>query len=143
MGYQKDIVQTMKFEYDFAVDGGAVSTIAMRNLNGETPFAGMQITGMRLVAETLLTGTATPTVVIGNTTDADGYFADVFALLTTSAKGSIVQGEVAGALIWDDTNDHSILYAPLVADDFTVNVTIGTQALTAGKFSLYIDFFRE
>lgn len=142
MGLPKNQTLVNKYEYDFSVSGGAVSTIAMTNAGLNAIPAGVKIERVMLVADTLLTSAGTPTVTIGNTTDADGYFADVWALMSGSGKASIVGGEVAGDLIWDDTNDHGILYSPLVANDLDFNVTIGTAALTAGKLSLYVEYKR-
>lgn len=142
MSLVKGEKQLVKFEYDFAVDGGAISAIALRQEIGVDLVAGMQITDMYVVAENLVTSAGTPTMVIGNTTDADGYFADIFALVSGSGKASLRVGEVAGALLYDDTNDHRILYAPLVAADLDLNLTVGTAALTAGKLAVYVELIR-
>lgn len=142
MGFQKDKILINKYEYDFSVSGGAVSTIAMVNKGYNDLTDECKITKVTLIADTLLTSAGTPTVVIGNTTDADGYFADVYALMSGSGKGAIQGGEVAGALIWDDTNDHEIVYSPSAANDLDLNITIGTAALTAGKLTMYIEFMR-
>ena len=126
--------QLLRFEYDFAKDGGAVGTIALRP--DITPLAlGMHITNMYVVQETLLTA-AGATVTIGNTTDVDGFFADIVAL---AAKKAFMVGEVAGALLWDDTNDHAIMYSPAVANDFDLKLTVGTAPITAGKLSVYVE----
>ena len=143
MGFEKGKTLTNKYEWDFAVDGGATAAIAMRNLGYNDIVSGCHITKMTLVVETEVTSGGTPTIVIGNTTDADGYFADVKAMVFTGGKAALQQGEVAGALIWDDTNDHKIVYSPTAANDLDLNVTVGTAALTAGKLTLYVDFFRS
>lgn len=127
----------MKFEYDFAVDGGAVAAIAMRQVAGNSLLAGYKIVNAYVVVETAITSGGTPTVVIGNTADADGYFADTLALMV--ANGGFMAGEVAGALIWDDANDHNVMYSLVAANTLDVNVTVGTAALTAGKFALYLE----
>ena len=137
MGFLKGEKMLMKFEYDFAVDGGAIGAIAMRQVAGLALEAGLKVVGAYVVEETAITSGGSPTLTIGNTTDADGYFADIIALL--AAKAGVMVGEAAGDLIWDDTNDHRIMYGPLVANDLDVNIVIGTAALTAGKFALYLE----
>jgi len=142
MGFSRGQKLIKKYEYDFAVDGGAVSAIPLRSTSSAL-HAGCHITNMYIITETLITSDGSPTMVIGNTTDADGYFADITALVSGSVDGSLMNGEVAGALLWDDTNDHAIMYSPTEdADDLDMNLTIGTAALTAGKFALYVEFFR-
>ena len=124
------------FEYDFAVDGGAVSAIPLRAL--VTPLtAGMFITDMYIHVETALASAGSPTATLGNT-DVDGFFADIVALVG-SDNAVIRVGEVAGALLWDDTNDHLIAYR--VGSDLDLNLDVGTAALTAGKLKVYVEFF--
>lgn len=123
------------FEYDFAVDGGAVGVINLRPSVTEL-LAGVHIVGAYIIQETALVAVG-GTVTVGNTTDPDGFFADIVAL--AASKNAIMAGEVAGALLWDDANDHAIAYSPLVADDFDVKLTVGTAAITAGKFTLYLE----
>jgi len=47
----------------------------------------------------------------------------------------------AAALIWDDTNDHAIHKTVENTDDGEFSVTIGTNALTAGKVKFMVDFY--
>jgi len=135
MGLLKGKKMLLKYDYDFAVDGGAVSTIALSQVAGNELLAGYKVVGMYVVVETAITSGGSPTLTIGNTTDADGYAADCVALLDKGFQA----GEVAGDLIYDDTNDHLIMYSPLVADDLDMNIVIGTAALTAGKFAIYLE----
>lgn len=118
-----------KGSYDFAVDGGAVSTIALRSDDGQMPLN---------------------SVVMG------GY-ADVITPLTTSASGAgAVQVEAANDLIasaavsgapWSTTGRKSLI--PVFTGAASVKTTaartpsfvIGTGALTAGKFDLVL-FYR-
>lgn len=137
MSIVKNQKSLLRFEYDFDKDGGAIGAIPLRaDVTGLK--AGMLITDAYVVVESAITSGGTPTMILGNTTDDDGYFADFFASVSGSAAG-LRAGEVAGALIWDDTNDHHILYAPAVADDLDLNITVGTAALTAGKLSVYLE----
>jgi hypothetical protein len=128
---------TARFSYDFAVSGGAVSTINLVNKDNITLGANCFITDVYVAELTALAG-ATATVTIGTTGDKDGFFADVVSLL--GSQHALRAGELAGALIWDDTNDHHIAYRP--AADITPCIEIGTAALTAGKFDVYIKFYQ-
>ena len=143
MGYEKGKLHLNKYEWDFAVDGGATEAIPFRNMGNNDLEAGLVIKRVWLVADTAVTSAGTPTMIIGNTADADGYFADVFALVTTAAKLAVAQGEVAGDLIFDDTNDHNIDYQLGAANTLDINLTIGTAAATAGKISLFVEFYRS
>jgi hypothetical protein len=137
MNLVKGQKQLLGFEYDFAVDGGAVSTIALRQFAGQSLEAGVHIVNAYICIDTVITSTGTPTVTIGND-DADGYFADFFATQSASKK-CICAGELAGALLWDDTNDHIIAYTVGATATQAVGLAIGTAALTAGKFRLYLE----
>lgn len=124
-----------KFEYDFAVDGGAIGSIPLRPMI--TPLeSGMVVTDMYIYVEAALTSGGSATVTLGNT-DADGFFADIFAL--GSANAALRAGEVAGAILWDDVNDHSLLYR--VSTDIDLDLNIGVAALTAGKLQVFVEYF--
>lgn len=140
MGYQKGTELEFKYEYDFAVSGGAVSSIALVNKGMNALEAGLVITDFMISVETLLAGTATPTITMGNVGDTDGYAVDFFAAATAGAI--INRGDRAGALVWDDTNDHPIYYKIDSAANAIPTVTIATQALTAGKFQVYFKCFK-
>jgi hypothetical protein len=143
MGFQIGQKLIKKYEYDFAVDGGASTAVINLREEGENLVNGCHITKMYVVTETAFTSAISDTTItIGNTTDADGYFADCFTALSSTTTGTFSSGEIAGALLWDDSNDHDILYSPKVANDLTVAMTIGNYSLTAGKLELYVEFFR-
>jgi len=127
--------QLLRFEYDFAKDGGAVGVIPLRADITELA-AGMHVVNAYVVQETDLVAVG-GSVTIGNTTDADGFFADVVAL--AASKKAFMVGEVAGALLYDDTNDHLIMYSPAVANDFALALTVATAPITAGKLSVYVE----
>lgn len=120
-------IKTLVFEYDFAVLGGAVSAINLGNLPD-----GFIVTGMHLHVDTTITSGGTPTIVIGEDGggDADGYFADFFG--TPSANTALKGG---GALVSDGV--HRVDSAK-----DGVTVTIGTAALTAGKFRVFASGFQ-
>ena len=135
MGLLKNEKQLAKFEYDFAVDGGAVGAIDLRPKITSLE-AGMVITDIYIYVETALASGGSATVTVGNV-DADGFFADIFAL-AGSDNNAIRIGEVAGALMWDDTNDHALLYR--VSTDTSLALTVGTAALTAGKLQVFVEY---
>lgn len=116
-------IKTLSFEYDFAKLGGAVGAIALGNLPD-----GFLVKDMLLHVDTTITSGGTPTIVIGEDGggDADGYFADFFG--TPTANVALKGG---GALISDGV--HRVDSAK-----DGVTVTIGTAALTAGKFRVFV-----
>jgi len=139
MGYPRNEDFLIKYDYDFAASGGAVSSISLSsdvNSLGE----GVIVKRLRVIMKTAFTSAGTPTVTIGNTTDVDGYMADIYALGAASADAVINSSAVAGALIWDDTNDHEIFYRiDSTAANQDLVLTIGTAALTAGKMEIYLE----
>lgn len=136
MGLLKNEKKLARFEYDFAVSGGDVGSIAL--VPKITALEeGMVITDMYIHVETALDSAGSPTVTLGNT-DADGFFADFYAL--AGSDNNVVRvGEVDGALVYDDTNDHLLAYR--VSSDTDLDLNIGTAALTAGKLSVYVEYF--
>jgi hypothetical protein len=102
--------------------------------------AGLVIKDILVYFETTLAGTATPTVTLGNAGTPAGYMVDFFGAGTAAAV--INSGDRAGALVWDDTNDHSIYYKIDSSANAIPTITIGTQALTAGKFQVYFKCFK-
>lgn len=137
MGYEKNKDMVLKYVYDFSKQGGAVSAITLNaDINGLKE--GLIVRGISVAAEEALTSGGSATVTFGNTADPDGYLADVFAELGT-AGASVREGEVAGALIWDDTNDHSLEYSVTSAvNTQDLLMTVGTAALTGGKLVVYL-----
>jgi len=133
MGFQKFEELEFKYTYDFSVDGGAVGAIALTAV-GNGMLSGLIVEDVQVYVETAFDDAVnTATVTLGPTGgDADGYLADFMTGAETA--GYIVRaGEVAGALLWDDTNDHAISYS-LTTDALAVpSITIGTEALTQGK----------
>lgn len=129
-----------EFVYDFAKDGGAVSTISMKAVdpNGDLLPEGFIVTDAMLFVETAITSGGTPTITFGNTSDVDGYFADVFALV--GAANAVVRiGQVDGALMWDTTADAKKGYRiSSVANTQDLVMAIGTAALTAGKIRIIV-----
>ena len=91
------------------------------------------ITGCDIIVETAFDDAGdSATVTLGPTGgDADGYFADIMTLAEV-VDTQITVGEVAGALLWDDTNDHHLNFRITTAAAGVPGMTIGTEALTQG-----------
>jgi hypothetical protein len=134
MAYEPFKEHTFVYEYDFAVEGGAVGAISLRNLGLNGLEAGLAVEDIQLRVQTALTSGGSATVTLGHVGDPDGYFVDFFSL--ASANATLRIGEVAGALVWDDTNDHQISHRIASAANANPTITIGTAALTAGKFQV-------
>ena len=137
MGYPRNEDFKLEYDYDFSTQGGAVSSITLSS-DVNALEEGVIVKRVMVVVKTAFTSGGTPTVTLGNTGDTDGYMADIYALGT--AGNVINSGQVAGALIWDDTNDHEIWY-PIdsTANNQNLVLTIGTAALTAGKLEIYLE----
>ena len=132
MGFEKNKEIEFTYEYDFDVDGGAVSAIPFRAI-GNALTNGVVIENASMYIVTDLVG-ASATAVVGNTVDADGYFVDI---MTASVLDTVINtGNVAGALIWDNTNDVNLHYVIPSTAAAVPLLTVGTAALTAGKIKL-------
>ena len=132
MGYQKFQELEFVYYYDFAEHGGAASTINLTAV-GNALEAGLVVEDVEIYVETAFDDAGnTATVTCGNEDDTDGYFAD-FMTGAETANYSVRVGELAGALLWDDTNDHKIAYRIPDAGAAVPSITIATEALTQGK----------
>jgi hypothetical protein len=128
--------QVARFDYDFAHGGGAIGAHVL-DLNASALTAGMIITDMYVCVESPLTSLGTPTITLGNL-DVDGFMADIYAL--AAVDNAVVRaGQVAGALLWDDTNDAPLAYR--VGSDLLLNMSVGVAALTGGKLQVYVEYF--
>ena len=129
-----------EFVYDFAKDGGAIGSISMKAVdpNGDLLPEGFVMTDAMLFVETAITSGGTPTITFVNTSDVDGYFADVFALV--GAANAIVRvGQVDGALMWDSTADAKKGYRiSSVANTQDMIMAIGTATLLTGKIRVIV-----
>jgi hypothetical protein len=140
MGFQKGKELDFVYEYDFAVSGGAVSSINLVNEGMNNLESGLIITDFTVVVETALTSGGSPTITLGNVGDTDGYMIDFYA--AASAGAVLNRGDRAGALVWDDTNDHPIHYKIDSTANAAPSITVATAALTAGKFKVYFKAFK-
>lgn len=140
MGIQKDHEFITKYEYDFSVSGGTAGNINLVWKYGEPLAAGMLVKDWYMVVETTLAGSATPTITLGHAGDRDGYAVDFYG--DASAGAVINCGDRAGALVWDDTNDHNIFHLIASSSNANPSITIASQNLTAGKFAVYFTSIR-
>lgn len=140
MGFPKNTELEFRYEYDFSVSGGAQGNINLVNKGMNALESGLVITDMFIKVETALTSGGSATITAGNAGDRDGYFVDFFG--AAAANAVINRGDRAGALIWDDTDDHPIYYRIGSSADAPPSITIGTADLTAGKFSVYIRAYK-
>ena len=132
--------QTLVFEYNFDEDAGAIGTFNLRAPQADGRVNKLQegfvITNMSLHVQTAVTSGGTPTITFGTAADSDGYLADVFALVG-SDNAMVSRGAVAGALLWDDTNDHE-LHHRVSSSELELVMEVATAALTAGKIKLIV-----
>lgn len=140
MTIRKNELIKKEYVYDFSVDGGATGAITLRacDPNGNALPEGFIVEKVQAYVETALSPTG-GTVTFGNSGSASGYMADIVAGF--NAINSVVRsGEVAGSLLWDDSNDHEISYRiGSAANTQSVVMTIGTEALTAGKIRFTVE----
>ncbi|MFI7072057.1 hypothetical protein [Micromonospora sediminicola] len=124
-------IKTAQGEYDFARDGGAVSTIQLRGgpgdaVGNEVP-AGAVILGGYVEVDTAVTSGGAATVAVNSEGAADILAATAPAGLTVGRK-SIIPA-FTGATTIKTTAARRL------------NITIATAALTAGKFRVVV-FYR-
>lgn len=109
--------------YDFAVDGGAVGDIALR---GDVLPSGAVIVDSLIRVETVLTSGGAATVAIKTEGTADVNAADAISGAPWSTTGA-------------KRGDLTSTTAPVTTTAVrTPTATVGTAALTAGKFTLVI-----
>jgi len=118
-------LKTAQAEYDFAVDGGAVSTITLRSVDGHgsTIPAGSVITGGYIDVETAC-ASATGTIAVNTEAAGDIVAAVGQASWTTGRKSVVPAG--TGATSVKTTVARSIA------------ITIATAVFTAGKFRVVV-----
>lgn len=111
--------------YDFAVDGGAVGDIALR---GQQIPQGAIITDLLIIVETALDSGGSATVALKAQSAADLNAADAFGGAPWSTTGA-------------KRGDFDADTAPILTTAArTITATVGTAALTAGKFSVIVEY---
>lgn len=121
MGRLRNEKQLLRFEYDFSIDGGAIGAIALRPDITQLE-EGMLVTDFIVHAEAALLGGATPTVTFGDGTDGDAFLANSY-----------------GALDADDDVTRASNLAVLLGASPVLTMTVGVEALTAGKLEVYVE----
>lgn len=125
MGYIEDTRRIARAHYDFAVDGGT---------QGDIPLRGDKIPQGAIITDAL---------VYVETPPASGGAATV-AIKTESAADINAADAISGAP-WSTTGakraDLTATTAPvLTTAERTITATVGTAALTAGKFSVLVEY---
>lgn len=130
-------LQCAEYIYDFADDGGAQGEIVLADKANHSPLPiGSIVCDCIVWVETAIVGSSS-TVAFGNQDDPDGYMEAI-------AEGSLTQnsvhraGSVAGAKLWDDTNDHMLAQYVSSSNIGSVSITIATGDLTAGRLVVQI-----
>lgn len=130
-----------EYLYDFAVDGGTDDTfIDLSAKAGYAPLpSGAIVTNVGLKVLEAVVGTSS-TIIVGNTTDPNGYM-EAIAEGTLIDEYVTMAGAQAGALLWDDTNDHLIPFLVNSDNDADFGITIGTADLSAGKVLFWVEYY--
>jgi hypothetical protein len=118
-------LKTVRGEYDFAVDAGAISTITLRGDNSIG--AGAVILGGYIEVDTALTSGGAATVAV-----------------TSEGAGDLLAAAAVSGAPWSTTGRKSII--PVFTGVSTVKttvvrslaITIAVAALTAGKFRVVV-----
>lgn len=136
-------IHVQDYVYDFAVNGGTVSTIDLSITDGYALLpAGATVIGVVARVLTACTSGGSATVEWGNTSDTDGYSGVAIAVASLTANAVFNGAEDAtnpSALLFNNTNDEEKPYA-VTATANTQNfvVKINTAALTAGKIAFSV-----
>lgn len=112
--------------YDFATDGGAVSTIALR---GDKIPSGARVVGTYIDVVTAVTSGGAPTVSIGIETATDVRAAATLATAPALNSAATPLGAITRATA-----------ATKTTADRDVSIAIATAALTAGRFSVLVEY---
>lgn len=113
------------FQYDFDVHGGAVGTVTVR---GNPIPDNALITGGMIVTKTNPASSGSATIQLKAVGTDDVLASTAYSALTTAARDDIVP---------DYTASTSIL---TTAEVSSLTMTIGTAALTAGKFVVVLAY---
>jgi len=113
------------FEYDFALDGGAIGTVALRG--DRLPIDAVVTSGM-VHANAAFTSTGAPTVTLGVETAVDVLASTLKGALTLNALLDTVPVGTAATSI------------RTTAVGKGVTMTIGVAAITAGKLTVALEY---
>jgi hypothetical protein len=114
------------FEYDFAKDGGAIGTVALR---GDRFPSGAVITDGKIHVVTAVTSDGAVTMTLGVETAVDVLASTLKGAMTLNTILDVVPVRTAATSIRTTTNGAG------------VTLTIGVAAITAGKFVVALEYF--
>lgn len=106
--------------YDFAVDGGAVGTLALR---GDKIPTGALVTSTKIFVDTAVTSGGAATLGLG-----------------WSATGDVQAATVVSGAPWSTTGSKANVAGTAVGDGTALDAVIAVAALTAGKFEVYTEY---
>lgn len=123
---------------DTTATGSGIFTLRATDPNGNALPEGFIVSKAAALVEEAITVTG-GSITFGTATDPDGFLVD-FRAAYAAANSVVRSGEVAGALLWDDTNDHEIDYrVSSVANNQSVVCELGTNGLTTGKIRFILE----
>lgn len=125
----KQIRKIARATYDFDVDGGAISNI---DIGGEIPVNAIITRAYLQVSETLTS--ATDAAVVGIRVNG----ASPVAIVTGIAINDVSNPWDAG--LQEGIQDGTMANADAVAETGQIQVTIATEAVTAGKFVAFLEY---
>jgi hypothetical protein len=141
MSFETNVPQVISYQYDFAVDGGAISSINLRPNAVNKLKTGLVITDVVIHIQTEV-ASATGTAKIGTASNDDGFFKNIVAtpVGSYSAKNNTLGGDAMVSTVTADAGMASVvaIAKELVANAAAPILKIETGAVTAGKFK--IDF---
>jgi hypothetical protein len=114
-------------EYDFAIEGGAVSQITLR---GDTLPSGAFVDEAVLIVETVPTSGGGATVSVDSEAAADLNAADAIS----GAPWSVAKSQTLDKL-------YAVNAGVKTTADRAIKITVGTAALTAGKFKVVVGYW--
>jgi hypothetical protein len=130
MGLQKKQPLRLEGEYDFLKQGGLVGVFELISVPEN-----FVVSDAYYEIETPLVSGGTPTVTLGDGVDPDGYFANFQSTMGVAGVKGLNQDQ-KGAYLWDGTEDAGLKRRYAAAD--TIDLAVGTAALTAGKLKLVV-----
>lgn len=126
MPYIEDSIQTARARYAFAVDGGAVSTIALRG--DRIPQGAIVIDALLDVVTALAGGTGSDTVSLGLET-------------TTDLQAAAARNGAPWSTVGPKRVSFNATSAPIrTTQTRPVQLTIAGSALTAGALDVYVRY---
>ena len=138
----KNELCSQEYLYDFAKDGGAISTKVLSNKNGKAPLpVGAILKSVYAKVVTTCTSGGSATVSWGNGDGVTVYSGTAIAVASLTA-GAIFNGWDNGAsALWDDTNDHPIFVNIDDATTGNFSMAIAADTLTAGKIVFVCEYY--